>query len=379
MRHTCATGVFARILCLCFALSLGGCFLIDLLRSPPSAIVVPAHPRTFPLPRTRVVSGLHNPRGMLYDGGLLVALAGTGEGKSGSIVRLDSRTRERTTILADLPSANALEIVRRDEVFGAAAIARGDNTILSTVAFFGGPTEIIEITGPTTKPWATVDGNLNSLAYDPSRNTWFAASSTSDTIVEITRGIGALASFPLAKLDQGQDPVPGYLRYDGGSEALLVSLFSGSTVGEEHGNGTELVQRAGRIVRLDPDTGETLNVIDGLTTPTDFEIDECGRIFVLEFCDAFIDPVPDRNRLADAGHGGFRRFSGRLLLIDRHYRSVRVVADGLDTPTNLLRHQGHLYIAGGMGTPGRTIPGASGPTPLIGYIDRIDLGNSGCE
>jgi hypothetical protein len=72
-------------------------------------------------------------------------------------------------------------------------------------------------------------------------------------------------------------------------------------------------------------------------------------------------------------HGGFRRFSGRLLRIDRKASEVSVIAEGLDAPTNLVLVGDALYVAEGMGTPGRQIPGPNGPVPLEGMIERIDL------
>ncbi|MFI5306662.1 MAG: hypothetical protein ACHQ53_04870, partial [Polyangiales bacterium] len=93
-----------------------------------------------------------------------------------------------------------------------------------------------------------------------------------------------------------------------------------------------------------------------------------------EFCDAFLDPVPTREALAAGpSHGGFRRFSGRLLRIDRARGQVSVVATGLDTPTNLALGPGLLYVAEGMGTPGRPIPGPKGTVALDGFIERLSL------
>jgi hypothetical protein len=128
-------------------------------------------------------------------------------------------------------------------------------------------------------------------------------------------------------------------------------------------------------VRVNPETKHVEPVVVGLTVPTDLAIAADGTLYVLEFCDAFVDPVGTREAMqAGPSHGGFRRFSGRLLRIDRRTGAVGVVAQGLDAPTNLALVGDALYVAEGMGTPGRLIPGPSGaPQPLLGFIERIDL------
>jgi hypothetical protein len=73
-------------------------------------------------------------------------------------------------------------------------------------------------------------------------------------------------------------------------------------------------------------------------------------------------------------HGGFKRFSGRLLRIERSRGTVQVIAEKLDAPTNMILSDGALYVAQGMGTPGRSIPGPDGqPVLLTGFIERIAL------
>ncbi len=352
-------------------------------------VSIPADPPVQVVNKQRVASHLDNPRGLivLNDRHLKVALAGTGSGDTGAIVSLRDANGdgifagdgEREVILAGQPSANAIDIVRRDEVFGPASIATGDGMTMATVAFFGGPSIVFRIDGPEVVEWGKVHGNLNSITYDSGRAEWYAVSSTSDAIVRLRRGKGADRVIKLPPLDQGQDPVPGYLRYEPRSRSLMVSLFSGSIVGEEGGDGSELALRAGKIVRVDPESKNTTVVIEHLTAPTDLVLDPCGNIYVLEMCDAFLDPIQTLDNLDNPGHGGFRRFSGRLLRVDTTNRDVSVIATDLDAPTNLALLGDKLYVAGGMGTPGRMIPGPAGPTRLIGYIDRLDLGDLICE
>jgi hypothetical protein len=352
------------------------------LAEPP--FVVPGRLAKKILPRRRIASGLANPRGMLAqsNGSLLVNVAGTGEGNTGALLLLQDRNGdgsfddagERTALLSNRRSANAVDLVRRDEVFGMAGLARGAGTILASQAFFFGPSDIFRIDGRSVDEWGHVKANINALDYDPMRDAWFATSSSADEIVRLLPGRPAQRVVKLPKLEGGQDSVPGYLRHDPRSGKLLVSLFSGSTEGEAGGDGTELVLGSGLLIHVDPDNGQVTSVVTGLTAPTDVVIDTDGRIYVLEFCDRFLDPIDGPENLKRTpGHGGFRRFSGRLLRIDRKENEVTVLAESLDAPTNLALNGNTLLIAQGMGTPGRMIPGPSGTVPLEGYIEAIDL------
>jgi hypothetical protein len=356
--------------------------------SAAAAIEVPLQLSAAALPRTRIASGLLNPRGLhqLPDGSLLVSLAGSGDPnnlRSGGLARLHDDNHdgdfddegERTTLLADQPSHNILDIVRRDEVFGMAGIAEGGGEVLVALADFGGPSTIFRVNGDQVEPWGSTRGNVNDLAYDERRHVWMAVASSTDEVLQLIPGGRSERVVKIPPLASGQDAVPAYLQYDPQRGELLVSLFSGSPEGEEGGKGVEIVPRSASIVRVLPDAHRVEPVVVGLTVPTDLDVAEDGSIYVLEFCDAFLEPVTSREAmLASAIHGGFRRFSGRLLRVDRTQRLVSVVADHLDAPTNLTRVGKTLYVAEGMGTPGRQIPGPDGkPVTLTGYIERIDL------
>jgi hypothetical protein len=350
------------------------------------AFDIPAAPSRALLPRTLVARGLNNPRGMhaLPNGALLVNEAGTGDPeapRTGTVLRLTDEDGdgdflddgERTELLGEQPSKNILSIVRRDEVFGMAGMAAGGGQVLTALAFFGGPSTVLSIEGDEVASWGTTHLNLNDLAYDPGREEWLAVASTTDEVVRLKRGEGAERILKIPPLPSGQDAVPGYLRHDPRTGDVLVSLFSGSPEGEEGGEGTELVPRAGAIIRVDTERSTFEWEVTGLTVPTDFEIGPDGSIYVLEFCASFLDPVPTRQAMfAGSGHGGFERYSGRLLRVDRASDEVTVVAEGLDAPTNLALAPGALYVAEGMGTPGRKIPGPSGEQPLEGFIERIE-------
>lgn len=354
---------------------------------PAAEVVVPAELRSAPLPHRVVARRLNNPRGMhpFPDGGLLVSEAGTGETAvpgSGALLRLRDNNGdgdfddegERETVLADQPSKNIFNIVRRDEVFGMAAIAEGDGVVLASLAFFGGPSTIYSVQGDKVSEWGSTHGNVNDLTYEPKGQRWYGVASTTDEIIRLLQGGLSERVIKFPTLPSGQDSVPGYVEHDPATGELLVTLFSGSPEGEEGGDGTELVPRAGGIVAVNPDKKTFRWVVAGLTVPTDLVVAPDGSIYVLEFCDAFLDPVTRREDMqGEAMHGGFRRFSGRLLHVDRQTGAVAVVATGLDQPTNMVLAGDRLYIAEGMGTPGRQIPTPSGPKPLEGFISSVDL------
>ncbi len=347
-------------------------------------VVVPASPEKQLVSRTRVATDLQNPRGMLprSDRELVVAVAGTGrteDGGTGGLLVLVDRDGDqifdtRRTLLDGQESRNVIDVVRRDEVFGMAGMAEGAGTTLVSLAYFGGPSSIYRLDGDEVAPWSEVFGNINDLDFDTARGRWFGVSSSSDEVVLLRPERGSERVLKIPPLPDGQDPVPGYLSYDASQDELLVTLFSGSTRGEEGGTGIELETRAGGIVRVNPETGDLAWVVTGLTAPTDLEIGPDGRLYVLEFCSQFEDPLETRADMwKEPSHGGFRRFSGRLLAIDREAGNVTVVAEGLDGPTNLALRGRDLYIAQGMGTPGRPIPGPGGGIPLTGFIERLEL------
>lgn len=345
---------------------------------------IPTHLARVDVPRERVAEGLANPRGMWLraDGKLLVALAGRGlehDTGSGSLALLadstgDGRFDVREDIMATQPSRNILDLVRRDEVFGMADVAVGGGTTLVSAAFFGGPSQIYEITGESARHWSTVAGNINAMTYHHAEGNWVAVSSSSEQVLRIYPGREAEVVLELPDLPEGQDPVPGYVRYEPGSGNVLISLFSGSPLGEEGGDGTEIVHGAGGVIRVDLESRSFEWVVAGLTAPTDIAVDEQGRLYILEFCTDFLDPVTNREQMwASPGHGGFKRFSGRLLRVDVSAGTVELLADDLDGPTNLHLAGRELFIAQGMGTPGRLIPHPQGNVALDGFIERITL------
>jgi hypothetical protein len=353
-----------------------------------AAISVPPSPVVKDLPRVRIASGLANPRGLhrYPDGSMLVSVAGTGDPanpNTGALLHLIDNDHdgdfddegERVTLIGEQPSKNLLDIVRRDEVFGMAGMDEGQGGVLVALAFFGGPSTILRVADSKVATWTTTHANINDIMFDSARNAWYGVASTTDEVVKLNQdsGIERVVKFP--PLASGQDPVPAYLTHDPLTGDLLVSLFSGSPEGEEGGEGVEIVLRAARVVRVHPETRAIVPVVTELTVPTDLAATKDGVLYVLEFCDSFVEPVKTREDMAKGpSHGGFRRWTGRLLRIDRGTGAVTVIARGLDEPTNLLLSGNSLFVAEGMGTPGRAIPGPDGqPSALTGFIERIDL------
>ena len=74
---------------------------------------------------------------------------------------------------------------------------------------------------------------------------------------------------------------------------------------------------------------------------------------------------------AGPSHGGFRRFRAAAPRRPKRPR-VTEVASGLDAPTNLVL-SGKRYVAEGMGTPGRAIPGPTANRARSRLLERITL------
>ena len=211
------------------------------------------------------------------------------------------------------------------------------------------------------------------MVYDATRTRWLSVSSSGDALLELREGGEAETVLAFPEIGEQQDPVPGYLRFDGEGR-LLVSFFSGVSGEERPEKGISMYEQAGGIVEVDVVGGSWKWVVPNLTAPTDFLVEENGDLLVLELCDGFVDAIPTREHLEGGpSHGGFRRYSGRLLRVARQTGAITVLAEGLDTPTNLARHGEQLLIAQGMGTPGRLIPTPQGPQPLDGFIETLSL------
>ncbi len=103
---------------------------------------------------------------------------------------------------------------------------------------------------------------------------------------------------------------------------------------------------------MNPETGQFTDEIAGLTTAIDVAMDRTGNVFVVEMASAFVVPFPSKFDFFDpdapALHGGYQRFSGRITLYPADGGPPRVLADELDTPTNIaVGPDGALYVSTG--------------------------------
>ena len=341
---------------------------------------VPPQLRAFDAPTRIVADDLANPRGLLgRDGALLVAEAGHGnpdDPQTGRLLALrdldgDGRLENRAVILDDQLSVNieAHLAVHRDEVFGLADIERGGGRTLVSLAHPSDGSTLFELDGDSTRVFATTEDNANSIAYHPTLDAWFAVQSFANTVIEVSTG-QTLATLP--PLPDGQDAVPAAIAYEPATDALLVVNFSGQIGGDTRGSGVEFVRNSGTLVRIDARTGSITPVLAGLNAPVDVKVDRDGSIFIVEFCSDFLDPARGIGAArGNSGHGGFRRFSGRLLRLGVAGQ-IDPVADGLDLPTHLLIRDGALLVSVGQGTPGREIPGPDGLIPVSGSVLAIE-------
>ena len=361
------------------------------------------------LPKTEptievILTGLENPRGIAVGpaGELFVTEAGTGfdavdpTENTGKLTVFSDRNGdgdyddpgEFERWFSHFPTYNANQFFRthRDEVSGAAEVLlHRDGRLFLSVD--GGLDDIalFEISpegrvGRNLYPRS----NLNGLAFDAQEEHIYGAASTANRLVEISLDgeIREVVAFPL--LDSGQQAVPAGVSLDSETGDVLVALFSGAAVDDETGEVVPFFPGEAKIVRVNPQTGAFTDEITGLTTVVDLAADANGNIFVVELTSAAADPLPVLFDLFDPDapplHGGYLRFSGRVTLYPPGGELPRVLADGLDMPTNITLAQAPtgtgevadvLYISTGQGTPSRPIPGPDGATTIVGEVVRI--------
>ncbi len=345
-----------------------------------------------------VLDGLDNPRGVAVGpaGELYVAEAGTGydavdpqklTGKLTVFRDLNGNGRygdpgEAERWFSHLPTYNALQFFasRRDEVNGPGdVLLHDDGRVFLSVD--GGLDKIalyeISPEGRIGRNLAS-RSNMNGLAFNADQTLIYAAASTANQLYEITLEgtIREVVTFPL--LAHGQQAVPAGVAFDRRSGDVLVALFSGNARDPATGDYIPLVPGDAKVVRVDPATGAVQDEITGLTAAVDVAIDEEGNVYTVEMTRAAADLLPKSFDLFDPDApvvaGGYERFRGKITLYPADGSPPRVLADGLDMPTNITIGPAHeLYISTGQGTPGRPIPGLQGPTHIAGQVWRLRL------
>jgi DNA-binding beta-propeller fold protein YncE len=358
---------------------------------------------------TRIASDLNNPRGVtvLPDGRLLVVEAGLGADEpgaaqgSGQISLFEDvngdgtfdNPGERSPLLTGMPSYNSLKsiLTGHDEVFGLAGIARLDDgrvffTKDDPFAFpsrnrgeegYYGDVGIFELL-PDGGISALVNrtATLNALVYDPGRARFYVTESGFNRIMSLTLDgeVEIVGEFGL--LAHHQQAVPAGIALDTRSGHLLVALFSGF-VHNYYGTSISFMPGDAKIVRLDPDSGVVSDAITGLTTAIDVAADLAGNIFVAELTTAWPTALMPyefdlRDPSAPPDPGGYARYSGRVSLYPADGSPPVILADALDTPTNLTYHDGRLYVSAGLGTPGRAIHTPHGIRRIEGVLYLIE-------
>jgi DNA-binding beta-propeller fold protein YncE len=343
-----------------------------------------------------ILTGLQNPRGIALDaqGGLLVAEAGSGNDpvdvrqRSGRLTRFIDRNGdgdfsdpgETKPWFEHLASYNAMNVYAtgRDEVSGPSDVAlHGDGRVFLSIDGGFGEFALLEISpGGSMGRNLAARSNMTGIALAVDERSIFATESTLNQLVEVSleggdrRDIAAFSS-----LDSKQQAVPAGIAVDPANGDVLVALFSGVAPAED-GSFIPFIPGDAKVVRVDPLTGRVVDEIAGLTTAVDVAIDELGNIFVIEMAadhaELFANGADLHDPDAIPRHGGYLRFSGKVTMYPADGGPPRILAGGLDSPTNVtLGDDGALYVSTGQGTPGRPIPGPDGPTVIVGEVIRI--------
>ncbi|MCZ6462208.1 MAG: hypothetical protein O6705_08255 [Actinobacteria bacterium] len=343
-----------------------------------------------------ILTGLQNPRGVALDaeGGLLVAEAGSGNDPIDSRQRSGRLTRfidgngdgdftdpgEAEPWFEHLASYNARGHLehRLDEVSGPS-----DVTLHSDARVFlsidGGFDEfaLLEISPERSMGRnLSARSNMTGLGLTLDERSIFATESMLNQLIEVSlEGGDRRDVVAFSTLNSGQEAVPAGLAVDPRNGDVLVALFSGGTSAND-GSFIPFVLGEAKVVRVDPLTGQVVDEIVGLTAAVDVAIDELGNVFVVELAadhgDLFASAADLHDPDAIPQHGGYLRFTGTVTMYPADGGPRRILAGGLDSPTNItVGDDGALYVSTGQGTPGRPIPGPDGPTVIVGEVIRI--------
>jgi hypothetical protein len=339
-----------------------------------------------------VVRGLHNPRGLkqLPDGSLLVAEAGTGSNPDSRVIRLEPWSggyRFAEVVFDRQPSVNILRETRREEIMGANGIYTWGSAMLGLFTDYRhGASRMLEIAPEPGRVRHELRGHVVEFAYDPATEMGYTVSPDLDCVYQLDGEGGSTVWTVLSREVTGQHPgqhaVPSGICHDPWSGTLLVTLLSGEVYDEpfeidDHppgATGLNFLHGLARVLAIDPSEGIIVTHVAGLTFAT-ATLAHGPHLFVLEGCNAFLDPLVREEHFHQRRHGGYRRFSGRLLHIDRRTGMASILAEQLDLPSNLsLIHGGRLLVSQGAGIVGRPIPGPNGRTVLLdGFISEIDV------
>ncbi|WP_323160476.1 hypothetical protein [Pseudomonas fluorescens] len=345
---------------------------------------VPARPRETLRPSTIIAEGLLNPRGVCVqaDGSLLLVEAGSGlpdQTFSGRISRLRPDPLKPGAYLAPetlaqgFRSMNMQARMLRDEIMGLSDIACGDGRCLVSQTDYVAGSKLLDLQYTPPEPVFHSRGNLNALCYHPTRHSWLAVKPDTNQLVEFRSGEDEQVLVQLPDLDMGQEAVPVTLIHEPATDAVLLSLFSGELHNDPARKGIDFDDQAGQVIRVWPDTGRIEVLIRGLQLPTGLALCPQGDVLVLELCSRLQQPLPpDWN--GEPLHGGFTRFSGRLLSCNLQTGEVTVLARDLDTPSNLCLVQDAVLVSEGMGLTGRPLPTPDNKVvALSGRLRRVQL------
>lgn len=343
-----------------------------------------------------IVTPLANPRGVAVtaDGGLLIAEAGTGNDAvdtvlhTGRLSKFVDRNNDGDFVdpgevepwFEHLPSYNAINIFAtgRDEVSGPSdVLVLDDGRVFLSVDGGFEAMALFEISSQGSMGRnLSQRSNMTGIGVDRLQQRLYVTESTLNRLIEIELDDAAQRVIVVfGALDSGQQAVPAGLAVDPSTGEILVALFSG-VAADGDGGFLPFVPGDAKVVRVDPETGTTTDEITGLTTAVDVAVDGAGNIFVVEMAaepaELFVGTVDLFDTDADPRHGGYLRFSGKVTLYPAGGGPPKVLADGLDSPTNItVGPAGALYISVGQGTPGRPIPGPAGPVTIVGQVLRI--------
>ena len=345
---------------------------------------IPARPRETLRPSTIIAEGLLNPRGVCVqaDGSLLLAEAGSGlpdQTFSGRISQLRPDPLKPGAYLAPEILAQGFRAMNmqarmlRDEIMGLSDIACGDGRCLVSQTDYVAGSKLLDLQYTPPEPVFHSRGNLNALCYHPTRRSWLAVKPDTNQLVEFSTGEEEQVLVQLPDLDMGQEAVPVTLVHEPATDAVLISLFSGELQSDPSRKGIDFDDQAGQVIRVWPDTGRIEVLIRGLQLPTGLALCPQGNVLVLELCSRLQQPLPsDWN--GETLHGGFTRFSGRLLSCNLQTSEVTVLARDLDTPSNLCLVQDAVLVSEGMGLTGRPLPTPDNKVvALSGRLRRVLL------